>query len=96
MNQITQEQVEHVANLARLNLSNRGKEKYTSQLNGILNFFEKLKHLDTTNVEPTSHVMDVYNVMREDEKSSIRYKRGSFKECTDQEEGHFKVPPVME
>ena len=87
MSEITQEQVEHVANLARLNLTNEEKEKYTSQLNGILNFFEKLKHLDTTNVEPTSHVMDVYNVMREDEKSSIRYKRGSFKECTGSRRG---------
>ena len=96
MSEITQEQVEHVANLARLNLSNEEKEKYTSQLNGILNFFEKLKHLDTTNVEPTSHVMDVYNVMREDENRPSVTSEEALRNAPDQEEGHFKVPPVME
>lgn len=96
MSEITRQQVEHVANLARLNLSEEEKETYTSQLNGILNFFEKLNHLDTANVKPTSHVLDVYNVMREDENRPSLDREVALRNAPEQEEGHFKVPPVME
>jgi len=96
MSEITREQVEHVANLARLNLSEEEKEQYTSQLNGILNFFEKLNHLDTANVEPTSHVLDVYNVMREDVNRPSIDREEALRNAPEQEDGHFKVPPVME
>ncbi|RKD21073.1 asparaginyl/glutamyl-tRNA amidotransferase subunit C [Ammoniphilus oxalaticus] len=96
MSGITKEQVEHVADLARLNLSDEEAEKYTIQLNDILTFFEKLKDVDTTNVEPTSHVMPIYNVMREDENRPSVKREEALKNAPDHDEGHFKVPAVME
>ena len=59
--------VEHVARLARLDLSEEEKEMFTAQLSAILKYAEKLNELDTSNVEPTTHVLHVSNVMRDDE-----------------------------
>jgi aspartyl-tRNA(Asn)/glutamyl-tRNA(Gln) amidotransferase subunit C len=54
---ITREDVEHVAELARLELTAAEKEQFIAQLNNILTYFEKLNELDTTDVEPTSQVI---------------------------------------
>lgn len=96
MSDISREQVEHVAKLARLNLTEEETVKYTSQMNAILHFFEKLNDLDTEGIEPTSHVMEVYNVMREDENRPSIDREDALRNAPDQEEGHFKVPAVME
>ncbi|TMZ33904.1 Asp-tRNA(Asn)/Glu-tRNA(Gln) amidotransferase subunit GatC, partial [Klebsiella pneumoniae] len=64
---ISKEQVEHIAQLARLSLAPDEVERFTEQLNDILRFAEKLNELDTEGVEPTSHVMPMTNVLREDE-----------------------------
>lgn len=58
---IQMKDVEHVAKLARLELSDDEKEKLTEQLNAILHYAEKLSELDTDQVEPTSHVMPMTN-----------------------------------
>ncbi len=63
---ITIAEVEHVARLARLDLSPQEKERMRSQLNAILTYIDKLRQLDTEGVEPTSHAVPVVNVMRED------------------------------
>ncbi|WP_134699722.1 Asp-tRNA(Asn)/Glu-tRNA(Gln) amidotransferase subunit GatC [Ammoniphilus sp. YIM 78166] len=96
MSEISREQVEHVAKLARLNLTEDETVQYTSQLNSILNFFEKLDELDTDQVEPTSHVLEVYNVMREDEERPSIDREEALRNAPDHEEGQFKVPAVME
>lgn len=96
LSEISRDQVEHVAKLARLNLTEEEAVQYTTQLNAILNFFEKLNELDTENVEPTSHVMEVYNVMREDEERPSIDRDEALRNAPDQEDGHFKVPAVME
>ncbi|MBI3002036.1 MAG: Asp-tRNA(Asn)/Glu-tRNA(Gln) amidotransferase subunit GatC, partial [candidate division NC10 bacterium] len=63
---ITLKEVEHVARLARLALSDEEKEQMRSQLDRILGYIEKLNQLDTTAVEATSHVIPMTNVFRED------------------------------
>jgi aspartyl-tRNA(Asn)/glutamyl-tRNA(Gln) amidotransferase subunit C len=63
---ISKQEVEHVARLARLELSEQDKEKLTDQLSNILTYVEKLNELDTKGVELTSHVLDISNVMRDD------------------------------
>jgi len=63
---ITIKEVEHVARLARLDLSPQEKERMRSQLNAILTYIDKLRQLDTEGVEPTSHAIPIVNVMRED------------------------------
>ena len=63
---ITVKEVEYVARLAYLDLDQGEKEKFTDQLNRILEYMEKLNELDTSEVEPTSHVLPMINAFRED------------------------------
>ncbi|WP_284237090.1 Asp-tRNA(Asn)/Glu-tRNA(Gln) amidotransferase subunit GatC [Paenibacillus glycanilyticus] len=93
---ITIKDVEHVANLARLELSNEEKEQFTGQLNAILKYAEKLNSLDTDNVEPTSHVLPITNVMREDiTRESLPIEKVLLN-APDEEDGQIKVPAVLE
>lgn len=63
---LTKDEVRHVAKLARLNLSDEELEKYTSQLESVFKHFDKLKEIDTENVEETSQVTGLKNVMYPD------------------------------
>ncbi|WP_336776379.1 Asp-tRNA(Asn)/Glu-tRNA(Gln) amidotransferase subunit GatC [Paenibacillus sp. MMO-58] len=93
---ITIKDVEHVANLARLELSKEEKEQFTGQLNAILKYAEKLDSLDTDNVEPTSHVLPITNVMREDiTRESLPIEKVLLN-APDEEDGQIKVPAVLE
>jgi aspartyl-tRNA(Asn)/glutamyl-tRNA(Gln) amidotransferase subunit C len=96
MSAISRQEVEYVAKLARLNLSEEEAEKYTEQLNAILEFAGKLNELDTSNIEPTSHVLDVYNVMRDDEVRPSVEREKALLNAPEEEDGQFKVPAVME
>lgn len=96
MSAISRQEVEYVAKLARLNLSEEEAEKYTEQLNAILEFAGKLNELDTSNIEPTSHVLDVYNVMRDDEVRPSVDREKALLNAPEEEDGQFKVPAVME
>ncbi|WP_240762069.1 Asp-tRNA(Asn)/Glu-tRNA(Gln) amidotransferase subunit GatC [Paenibacillus thalictri] len=88
--------VEHVAGLARLELSDAEKEQLTEQLNAILKYAEQLNGLDTEHVEPTSHVMPLVNVMREDaDRPSLTLEKVLLN-APDEEDGQIKVPAVLE
>lgn len=93
---ITPKDVEHVARLARLELSDAEKDQFTEQLNAILKYAEKLNGLDTDNVEPTSHVLPIKNVMRADEKRPSLPIEKVLLNAPDEEDGQFKVPAVLE
>ncbi|QYR20723.1 Asp-tRNA(Asn)/Glu-tRNA(Gln) amidotransferase subunit GatC [Paenibacillus sp. sptzw28] len=93
---VTVNDVEHVANLARLDLSAQEKEQLTEQLNAILKYAEKLNELDTEQVEPTTHVLPVSNVMREDQTRKSVTPDTALKNAPDEEDGQFKVPAVLE
>ncbi len=93
---ITVKDVEHVAKLARLDLSDAEKETFTEQLNAILKYADKLNELDTTGVEPTSHAMPLVNVMREDESRPSATMEQVMRNAPDDEDGQFKVPAVLE
>lgn len=93
---ITIKDVEHVAKLARLELSETEKQQFTEQLNAILKYAEQLERLNTDNVAPTSHAMPLVNVMREDEvKPSLPLDKVLLN-APDEEDGQFKVPAVLE
>ncbi|MDB5055981.1 MAG: glutamyl-tRNA amidotransferase [Bacilli bacterium] len=93
---ITLKDVEHVANLARLELSDAEKQVFTEQLNGILKYAEQLNGLDTEGIEPTSHAMPLLNVMREDRTHTSLPLEQVFLNAPEEEEGQFKVPAVLE
>ncbi len=93
---ITRKDVEHVANLARLELSDTEKEQFEGQLNAILKYAEKLNQLDTDGIEPTSHVLPLANVMREDTVRPSWPIEKVLLNAPEEEGGQFKVPPVLE
>jgi aspartyl-tRNA(Asn)/glutamyl-tRNA(Gln) amidotransferase subunit C len=93
---ITTQEVEHVAKLARLELSDREKEKLTDQLSNILTYVEKLNELDTKGVEPTSHVLDISNVMRNDEPGESLTQERALANAPEKAAGHYKVPKIIE
>lgn len=93
---ITVKDVEHVAALARLTLSEEEKEQFASQLSAVLKYVDKLNELDTTDVPPTTHVLSLSNVMREDEIRPSTPIEQVLKNAPDEEDGQFRVPAVIE
>jgi aspartyl-tRNA(Asn)/glutamyl-tRNA(Gln) amidotransferase subunit C len=92
---IDREEVRKVANLARLELTPEEEEQFTSQLNGILDYFEQLSELDTSNVEPTTRAIDVSNVMRSDDLQPFANKESILQGAPDRDGEFFKVPKIM-
>ena len=92
---ITKDNVLHVAGLARLDLSQEEVARYEVELNDVLEFMEKLNELDTQGVEPTTHVLDISNVFRQD----IVVARSDVEEilanAPDREDDYFKVPSIL-
>ena len=86
--------VEHVAKLARLELTEEEKQKFSTQLNSILEYVNEMNEIDTTDIEPMSHALPVYNVMREDEVSYEQTKEELMKNAPMEEDGFFRVPKI--
>lgn len=96
MPNFTLSEVEHVALLARLELTEAEKRKLTEDLNVILTHFERLQELDTTDVEPTSHAIPMQNVFRADEVQPSLPREVILSEAPDAREGYFVVPRIVE
>lgn len=92
---VTMKDVEHVAKLARLEFSQEEIEKFTRQFNEILKHMEKLNELDTSNVEPLSHVIELNNVFREDKVQPSYPQEEMLKNAPSRTEKFFKVPKVI-
>jgi aspartyl-tRNA(Asn)/glutamyl-tRNA(Gln) amidotransferase subunit C len=93
---IQKKDVEHVARLARLALTDAELEKMREQLNGILAYIEKLNALDTQGVEPTSHAVPMVNVMRDDEERPCLPRDEALANAPDRAGEFFRVPRIIE
>ncbi|HXH08171.1 MAG TPA: Asp-tRNA(Asn)/Glu-tRNA(Gln) amidotransferase subunit GatC [Alphaproteobacteria bacterium] len=93
---IAHQDVEHVAELARLQLTPEEKERFSAQLNEILTYVGKLNELDTTQVEPTSHVIPMANVWRDDEVRPSLDRELVLQNAPDASHFFFKVPRIIE
>lgn len=91
---ISSADVEHIAKLARLTLSEEEKCLYTEQLGRIIGYFDELKEVDTTGVEPMSHALPVVNVMREDAVVTPLGAEVLLKTAPDSEKSFFRVPKI--
>jgi len=91
---ITIKDVEHVAKLARLELTDEEKELYTKQLGDVLQYVNQMNEVDTSNIEPMTQVVDFVNVMREDKVVYEQTKEELMKNAPEQEDGFFKVPKI--
>jgi aspartyl-tRNA(Asn)/glutamyl-tRNA(Gln) amidotransferase subunit C len=93
---ITREEIGHVASLARLKLSAEEEEMLTDQLDRILQYVEKLNELDTSNVEPLAHAVDIVNAFREDRLIPWPSKDSLLANAPARENNFFKVPKIIE
>lgn len=91
---ITIKDVEHVAKLARLELTEDEKEKFSKQLGDIIKYVEQMNEVDTTGVEPMSHAIPIVNVMREDEVVQEQTKEELMANAPSKEDGFFRVPKI--
>jgi aspartyl-tRNA(Asn)/glutamyl-tRNA(Gln) amidotransferase subunit C len=93
---ISIQEVDHVARLARLELSAAEKERMRSELDGILSYIDKLRALDTRDVEPTSHAVPVTNVMRDDVERPSLPQEEMLANAPDRHRDLFRVPKIIE
>lgn len=91
---ITIKDVEHVAKLARLELTEEEKIKFSKQLGDILTYAEQMNAVDTTGVEPMSHAIPIVNVTREDEVICKLTKDELMANAPAKEDGFFRVPKI--
>ena len=91
---ITIQDVEHVAKLARLDLTEEEKVKFSKQLGDVLKYVDQMNEVDTANVEPLSHPIDFVNVMRDDVVHYEQTKEQLMANAPDEENGFFKVPKI--
>ena len=91
---ITKKDVEHVAKLARLELTEEEKQKFTGQLGDVLKHVEMMNEVDTTNVEPMNHPIDFSNVMRADNPIYENTREELMQNAPDSEGDFFKVPKI--
>ena len=92
---VTIKDVEHIAKLAKLEFTDAEKEKFTHQLNQILEYVEQMNKLDTSHVEPLSHVIELSNVFRADEVKQGVSTEEALKNAPSKTEKFFKVPKVI-
>ena len=93
---ITMRDVEHVARLSRLALTDQEKERMRRELDGILSYIDKLRALDTANVPPTSHAVPMTNVMREDEPRPSLSQDEMLANAPERSGEFFRVPRIIE
>jgi aspartyl-tRNA(Asn)/glutamyl-tRNA(Gln) amidotransferase subunit C len=89
---IEREQVLHVARLARLRLSDAEVEQMAGELSGILDHVDRIAGLDLDDVPPTSHVVDLENVLRPDEPRPSWPREAVLEQAPDPADGAFRVP----
>jgi aspartyl-tRNA(Asn)/glutamyl-tRNA(Gln) amidotransferase subunit C len=93
---ISEAQVEHVAQLARLALSDEEKQRLTEQLNAILTYMEQLGEVPTEGVEPTAHVLDLVNVFRDDTVHQSLSADAALTNAPETAHHFFVVPRIVE
>lgn len=93
---VTLRDVEHVASLARLSFTEEEKQRLTQQLNEILAYMEQLNSLDTSHVEPLSHVIELNTVFREDVLTPGLTREEALLNAPAKTDRFFKVPKVIE
>ncbi len=93
---LTLAEVEHIAYLARLKLSDEEKQRYRQQLSAILDYFAQLQALDTSDIPPTSSVLPPRSVLREDEPQAGLSREVLLSNAPDVAEGQFRVPAILE
>ena len=96
MAKITIEDVEYVAGLAQLTLDDAAKERLAKEMGDILTYMDQLNELDTSDVEPMMHVLDIANVYREDEVGSSLDREAALSNAPKTDGEYFLVPRILD
>jgi aspartyl-tRNA(Asn)/glutamyl-tRNA(Gln) amidotransferase subunit C len=96
MSSLTLEQIQHIANLARLELTDEELARYREQLSSILDHFQQLQTLDTENIPPTASVSDEQATLRDDEPRPGLNLDELLQNASENDQRQFRVPPVFE
>ena len=94
-NSLSEEDVEHVAWLAKIELSDEEKKLFTRQFNMIIEYFHVINTVETEDVKPTLHVLDLTNVFREDKIESSVSTNTALANAPKKEKGYFKAPKIV-
>jgi len=89
------EEVEHIASLARLKLSNPEKQRYAEQLSDILEYVDHLDELDTDHIPPTASILEMHLRLRVDQSRPGLPHDDILDNASETQDGQFKVPPVL-
>ena len=92
---VDKKEIEHIAKLANLNLTEKEIEKYTKDMDNIINFVEILNNEDTQGVEESKTVVSSYNVFRKDEIEEFENPEILLQNAIEPENGMFKIPKVI-
>jgi aspartyl-tRNA(Asn)/glutamyl-tRNA(Gln) amidotransferase subunit C len=87
--------IEHLAKLSRLKLTDAEKEKFSNQMGTIIEYIEKLSELDTENVEPTANLLGLSNVFREDVTTKPLTNQAPINDSPAHSKGHYEVPKII-
>ena len=95
---ISKKQVEHMAKLARIELTDQEKEKFTKELSSILDYVKQMNKVDTKNIEPIKQITESENVVRNDESriKNHELKNKLLKQAPKRKQDYFKVPKILE
>lgn len=93
---VTEEDIKHVAKLAKLEIGNDDIEHFTDQMDRIIHMMEQLDELDTDNVPIMTHGMETYSVMREDKAIPGTDREKLFKNVKRSQDGLVKVPAMID
>ena len=93
---LSRQEVDNIALLSRLELSDAEKERAANELSQIIGYFEKMAELDTQNVEPTMHALPLQNVLRPDLVRPGLSREAALQNAPQSADGMFQVPRVVE
>ncbi|WP_448594591.1 Asp-tRNA(Asn)/Glu-tRNA(Gln) amidotransferase subunit GatC [Thermoflexus hugenholtzii] len=93
---ISRKEVEHIAELAKLALTEEEKNLYAEQLSAILEYFRQLQEVDTSGIPPTATVLPIRNVFRPDEPGEPMPREELLRNAPAQADGCFQVQPILE
>lgn len=93
---ITDEVIEYVGILAKLDLNDKQKEKAKKDMEEMLEYVDKLNELDTSDIEPMTHIFPIENVFREDEVTNSDGKEATLLNAPEKKDDGFKVPKTIE
>ncbi len=92
---LSKKEVEHVAWLAHIELTEKEKTVFTKQFNEILNYFKNIDEIDTNGIQQTSHVLELNNVFRKDKITPSLSKEEALKNSAKKEKKFFKAPRII-